>query len=352
MECSRTNAASSADGPPSLAAWEFAGLLLTYWCNARCALCYVSAGPTHSGYMSVAAALDVWRSLDQLAAACGKTMRIHLSGGEPFHDWVRLAAIVRAARDAGLTPLEKVETNAFWATDDGLTRSRLELLAALGMEKLVVSTDVFHQEFVPIERVRRCVEIGRAVLGPRRVVVRRWGFLRSPVDVRCLSSTARDDAFRHALLRHKERLTGRAARELARLLPCLPAETFRGQSCAKEVLQSRHVHVDLYGNVFPGTCMGIVLGRAADGSTVADVWQSLARSWQQHPVVAAVVAGGSYELLQRARPFGYRELRSGYAGKCHLCAHVRQLLCERGVWPEFIGPAECYSPGASPCDRP
>ncbi len=162
--------------------WEFAGLLLTYWCPARCACCYTCSGPNRDGLMDVSTALALWRGLDALAAEHGKTMRVHLAGGEPFRDWVALVTTIRAARDAGLTPVEKIETSAFWATDAGLTRSRLELLNALGVGKLVVSTDVFHQEFVSMENVRRCVEIGRQIFGKARVIVRRAGFYRQPVD--------------------------------------------------------------------------------------------------------------------------------------------------------------------------
>jgi hypothetical protein len=326
-----------------LAPWEFAGLLLTYACNARCAFCYVAAGPQHRDTLETATALALWRSLDELAAAHGKTMRVHLTGGEPFLDWVRLVALVRAARDAGLTPVEKIETNAFWATDENLTRARLELLAALGVGKLVVSTDVFHQEFVPLECVRRCVEIGRRVLGRGRVVVRRWDFPRHPVDVRGMSAAQRSAAFRQALGRYADRLTGRAAAVLAPLLPGQAAEMFRGLDCADEVLRSRHVHIDSYGHIFPGTCLGVILGRAAvGGSSVAEVWRARAQDWREHPVVAALVAGGSYELLQRAREYGYRELDAGYASKCHLCSHVRHFLFQRGEWPEYLGPQECY----------
>jgi hypothetical protein len=326
----------------ALAPWEFAGLLLTYACNARCAFCYVSGGPEHDDRLDVTTALELWRSLDELAVAHGKTMRVHLTGGEPFLDWVGLASILRAARDASLTPAEKIETNAFWATDDGLTRARLELLAALGLGRLVVSTDVFHQEYVPLECVRRCVDIGRRVLGRAHVVVRRWDGLRHPVAARGMSPAERTAAFRQALARYKERLTGRAAALLAPLLPGQPAEAFCGQNCADEVLRSRHVHIDSYGHIFPGTCMGIILGRATGGTTVVDVWRAIALHWRAHPVVSALVASGSYELLLRARERGYHARSAGYASKCHLCTHVRQFLFERGQWPEHIGPAECY----------
>jgi hypothetical protein len=31
-----------------------------------------------------------------------------------------------------------------------------------------------------------------------------------------------------------------------------------------------------------------------------------------------------------------------YAGKCHLCAGIRQFLFDNGLEKSVIGPAECY----------
>lgn len=328
--------------PDQLAVWEYAGLLVTYWCNARCAFCYVYSSPDRGGELRPADALRVWRGLDELAAAHGLKMRIHLAGGEPLGDWPRLLSIVRQARDAGLTPLEKVETNAFWAVSDGLTRARLEQLGALGMEKLVVSADVYHQEFVPFERVERCVRIAREVLGRGRVKVRWWDFFHQPTVVRHTDETARRDAYARVLTRHADRLTGRAADILPAFYQRHAPEHFAGQRCVREVLHSRHVHVDPYGNVFPGVCSGIILGNAL-ADDVPALWRELAKRWGEHPVVAAVVHGGSFELYERARALGYRPLPEGYASKCHLCQHVRQFLFERGGWERWVGPAECYA---------
>src|SRR5262245_4837662 len=99
-QASKSSEPAQSKGPPALSVWEYAGLMITYWCNARCAFCYVYSAPDRGGEMSVDQAVKMWRGLDQIAASVGKTMRIHLAGGEPFYDWVRLIAIVRAARDA------------------------------------------------------------------------------------------------------------------------------------------------------------------------------------------------------------------------------------------------------------
>jgi MoaA/NifB/PqqE/SkfB family radical SAM enzyme len=333
---------TQAQPPDQLAVWEYAGLMITYWCNAKCAFCYVYSAPDRGGEMQVADAVQMWRGLDRLAASAGKSMRIHLAGGEPFGDWVQLASIVRAARDAGLTRLEKIETNAFWAVGDGLTRARLELLDALGMDMLVISADVYHQEFVPIERVQRCVEIARDVLGAGRVRVRWWDFYNQPVELRRRDDSEKRSAFAAALERHKDRLTGRAADRLAGFFERHAPEHFRHENCVRELLHSKHVHIDPYGNVFPGVCSGIILGNA-NKTSIPDLWQDLAVAWREHAVVGPVVEGGSFRLYERARELGYSPLPDGYAGKCHLCQHVRQYLLERGGWEQWVGPPEVYA---------
>ena len=113
---------------------------------------------------------------------------------------------------------------------------------------------------------------------------------------------------------------------------------------ARPILRSRHVHIDPYGHIFPGVCCGIILGTAAE-RRVEDVWHDVSTNWRANPVVEPLVTGGSFALTQRTREFGYRERPQGYANKCHLCAHVRQFLVDRRIWPEHVGPPECYASG-------
>ncbi len=316
--------------------------MLTYRCNARCAFCYTYSGPDRGGWMSAEQAVRLWRELDDHATEQGIVMQIHLAGGEPFLDWVQLVSVLRAARDAGLTRPAHVETNAAWATHDGLTRARLELLDALGVQRLIVSADVFHQEYVPFERVERCVKHARQVFGKGRLIVRWWDFFNDPIDTRHMSTEEKEAAFRAALAQHPDRMNGRAADEVAHLLPLHAPEAFAGAKCDDEVLRSRHVHIDPDGQVFPGTCAGIILGTANERS-VGQVWNDLSANWPDHPVVSVVVAGGSYELARRAEEFGFRPQPDGYASKCHLCQHVRQFLFDHGHWPDHVGPAACYA---------
>jgi hypothetical protein len=218
--------------------WSSAGLMLTTWCNAACASCYVCASPGRSDALSAEDALGIWRGLME---ASPHGCRIHLTGGEPFGDWPRLIGICRRARAEGLRPLQKVETNAFWAADAAVVRRRLRELDDAGMQKLVISTDPYHQQFVPIERCRLAARVAEEVLGPGRVQVRWRDWLADGQDTDRLPDARRAKLFAQYALGGRDRLSGRAAEVLAPLLPSRPAGDFADKPCRRALLRSRHV---------------------------------------------------------------------------------------------------------------
>lgn len=337
------NAYNRQAGPaaPKFRVWSAAGLMLTYWCPSRCACCYVHAGSEAGDpetEMSQELALACWRGVRRLA---GERGRVHLTGGEPFGDFERLEEILRQGQAEGLCGLEKIETNAYWCTEDGLVRDRLVRLKALGLRKLQVSTDVYHQRYVPMERVRRAVEVGRGVLGQEGVQVRWLDFYAEPTLVGPMGSEERSQAFRRALKRRGERLLGRAAEELAGLFPSRRYDTFADETCSRNLLGAGHVHVDGAGNVFLGTCVGIVAGKVREGesSGLEGLWRSF--DWREHPVISVLVREGPAGLGRRAEGLGF-QAAAGYAGKCHLCHAVRRFLFEQGSLKDWLGPGVCY----------
>lgn len=334
--------------------WSFAGLILTYWCNARCQSCYLSCGPERGGAgdeMSVDSALAVWAGL---AAACPHGCRIHLSGGEPFGDWPRLLEICRRAHQAGLSipggagPLEKVETNAFWAESAEIVRSRVVALAELGMRKFAISADPYHQQFVPIERCRLAASIAEDVLGADRVQVRWRDWLADGFDTHTISPQQRSEVFARYAAAGRDRYNGRAARALAEdidLAQCKTVAELADMPCRESLLRGRHVHIDGAMRVMPGTCAGIVLGQLPPMHSgrldVASVWQELLRTHEQRPIVGCLARAGPVGLLELARPMGFVP-RKAYASKCQLCWEVRTFLAGRHFAPQELCPSWLY----------
>jgi organic radical activating enzyme len=316
--------------------WRSAGLLLTYQCNAACEFCYYHCSPAKGGLMPVETCLAAWRSLKALA---GDATRVHFTGGEPFLYWDHLVEILRKAAEQGLGPVDLVETNGFWATDSRLIADRLATLTSLGVQRLKISVDPFHQEYVEVEPVNRLATLAVETLGPDRVQVRWEEYLDEPVDIRRLSQAERDRAYILAYHEYPFRFTGRAAGHPAHLLASKPARAFAHMSCLAGFLGAKGVHIDPYGNVFSGTCSGILLGNI-DQAPLEEIWKAF------HPrsdgPIGLLCERGPCALLEEAKPLGYEELPA-YAGKCHLCTHVRQFLVENGIQRFALGPADCYA---------
>ena len=324
--------------------WKSAGLMLSYGCPAQCACCYVYSGPqagSAATEMSVSLALGCWQAVRRLAGQGGL---VHITGGEPFDNFERLEVILRTAQAEGLGGLEKIETNAHWCTSDKLVRERLERLLELGLTKLQISTDVYHQEYVSMERVRRGVQIGREVLGKDRVQIRWRDFYKAPVLVGPMNRIDRNSAYLQAMGMRRERLLGRAAEKLANLLPAKVYSEFSGDNCKKNLLGAQHVHIDGSGNVFSGTCIGIITGRVtADQEGGLDkLWRGF--DYRDHPIMSVLVEQGPVGLIETALEAGYQP-KQGYGGKCHLCYEIRRFLFMKNRYSGFIGPSVCYGLG-------
>lgn len=325
--------------------WLQAGLMLSYWCSASCEFCYVSSCPAHSFWASTDRIIDGWRQLDELAIQHGARVKIHLTGGEVFGNWKLLVDVLERARQANLPAVEKVETNAFWAVDDGIVRERLTVLKELDVKLITSDADIFHQQFVPIDRVRRLVNIAREILGPEGIRVRWWDFYEAAVENNLDVNTLELEDVRQlqidALTRGRERLNGRAAVLAAKLIQGKPIEAFTGDACEKGILKSKHVHIDPYGNIFPGTCCGIILGSTLC-ENITDVYDWLDTKGPSGPILETLTTQGPVGMTELARRYGFKPLAKGYVSKCQLCYHIRWTLYQAGQFKKWLGPEQAY----------
>ena len=325
----------AARNEPKFKLWRSAGLLLTYKCNCACEFCYYNCGPEKNGLMPVETAISAWRSLKILA---GDSAKIHITGGEPFLYWERLQEILEEAGNQDLGKVDLIETNGFWATNEKVIRQRLKRLDELGMNRFKVSTDPFHQEYVDIKLIHRLAAIATEVLGPERVLIRWQKYLDDPIEMKSLSPAEREQKYISAMKDYPCRFTGRAAGRLAELAASKPVEVLDSVSCKSDLLSAKGVHIDPFGNVFSGTCSGIIFGNV-NRTKLEDIWK------QFHPEVNDIISTlfnyGPYGLLEQAGILDYKKAKV-YASKCHLCTDIRQHFINNALEESIIGPVECY----------
>jgi hypothetical protein len=122
-------------------------------------------------------------------------------------------------------------------------------------------------------------------------------------------------------------------------------------SCGRELGDTSHFHVDLFGNYIPGLCAGLAVARD-------DLGRPLAK--EIYPLLTRLFAKGIRGLYETAAAdFGFRPSRDGYVGKCDLCTEIRQWLVAAGYGrSRELAPPGFYSrhpdgpAAADPHERP
>ena len=152
-------------------------IMLTRRCNLRCRHCCVEALPASArGGDLQEHDLRAW--LEQIGPT-HKVTYLSLTGGEPFLAPALLRVAVGLAAEQGLAL--GVVTNGFWAASPAAAQRQLEpFLPWAQALTLSLSVDRFHQEHVPLERIRYAIAAARAV-GIQRIKIK-LGYLGGSAD--------------------------------------------------------------------------------------------------------------------------------------------------------------------------
>ena len=285
--------------------------------------------------MPVDTAIESWQGLVRIA---GEHARIHITGGEPFLYFDRLADICKAACEQRLGPVDVIETNGSTWESPGELTEQLRILDACGLNRIKVSWDIFHEEFINIEKVREFVSIARDTMGPERVLVRWEKHLDASTGIDKMNPEQRKAAFLAAIKTDSCRFTGRAAQSLAPLAASHKPEEFLEQNCQNALLSAKGVHIDPYGNVFNGQCSGMIVGNV-NRTPLDELWKTFEPDrldfWKD------LYKKGPLGLLDSGLDPDFQPLEK-YAGKCHLCTDIRGFFFDRGTDSMIIGPNDCY----------
>jgi MoaA/NifB/PqqE/SkfB family radical SAM enzyme len=191
---------------------------------------------------------------------------------------------------------------------------------------------------VNIELVERLSKTALQILGPGRVLIRWQKYLENPICFENLTEEQKLQTFISATKDYPCRLTGRAAEKIADSLRTKSIEQINEQNCKASFLGAKGVHIDPYGNVFSGTCSGIILGNVTK-TPLEKIWQEF--SPDNDKVIETLFNFGPAGLLNEAESCGYKRLNP-YADKCHLCYCLRKFFFDNEAYKTTIGPADCY----------
>jgi len=311
------------------------GVLISYHCNLSCAHCYVRASPEKKQRMSVVDAMRHFQAFYDLGAPSDE---LHITGGEPFLDFDYLTDIVAAARDAGFDRIGHVETNASWAFTDHICEDRLLKLRKQGVQRLWISCDIFHQQFVPLSHVTRLMSISKRILGEGSVIMRWPSGLTRQNHAGQMKINEIRRYFEDSTRESPERLGGRGVDAIAPMLQKRAIDDLDTSPCGRKMLKKKHLHIDPSNVLFVG--VGCVAIGNATLQSVGDVLSQV--SHKSNPLLSILAQEGpTKKLLSIALESGFRAEKE-YASKCHLCYEIRRFLKKGDIFTAELGPASWY----------
>jgi len=256
----------------------------------------------------------------------GDCRSIHIGGGEPFLDFDGLVDLIKIAHVHDIS-VEYIETNAYWAKDEKLVKSRLEALANAGADTFCISVDPFHAEYVPygapLQMAKWCREFGFGYfLWQER-------FLSSMRDLNSANihdRAALEQGISRSYIKDTARAYGLSyggrainiAEEYSQNKPI--GEIVSDEPC-RGLLSTDHFHVDMYGRFIPPGCTGLAipLEEAVNGIPSS-----------KYPAFEALLTGGVAALLSLAQDNGFKPRAEGYhPSRCILCFHIRHFLSNK-----------------------
>jgi len=128
------------------------GFCLWLTCNAQCAHCLTNSSPRAREAID----LDVVKRCLDEAGALGIT-GYQVTGGEPTIYMKKLTDLFAHGHALGM--ICAMTTNAWFASTPERARDIFGELAGLGLECVRVSTDTYHDPYIPFDRVLTAVEV-------------------------------------------------------------------------------------------------------------------------------------------------------------------------------------------------
>lgn len=122
-------------------------------CNARCKHCSVNGRRSKVKHIDEKVAVDAVIKLSREY----NLESVMTFGGEPLLFPEVIYGIHEAATKAGI-PARQIITNGFWSKDYNRIKEIARRLAEVGVNKILISVDAFHQEYIPLTIVKKAAE--------------------------------------------------------------------------------------------------------------------------------------------------------------------------------------------------
>jgi organic radical activating enzyme len=296
--------------------------LITYLCSGKCSHCCApkqkKGFPEH---IDESLAIDIVRKIS-------KTYNIEsvmTFGGEPLLFPEIVCSIHKEALEAGILSREVI-TNGYWSNDVKKIKRIAENLAKSGVNNIDVSVDAFHQEYIPLNVVRKaveaCLEVGIEGMAwnPCWVISEDDdnGYNRK---TKSILRKLKDLPVRVSMGNNLEP-SGLALINLEEFLPKrekIPAGKCGDAPYTEPLNHVTSISVEPNGKI--AVCNDFHIGNASE-TDIIDLLENY--NPFEIPEMKAILENGIKGLLDWAKKKGVAPDPTGYHSICHMCTDLRK----------------------------
>ena len=282
-------------------------------CNAKCAMCYQSAGPKGSDVLGAATleTEDLARLLLEAAEIESIYPRFHLSGGEAFLDINNCLQLFRVARTVGFLDITTT-TNAYWARREERAKCIASQAKEAGLTGVEISWDIWHLPYIDPMAVGNCIRACREV--------------EIEVNLRLLST--KSHTYQEALQLLPDEAVSQANRitcgpvfptgRASRSIPPSEFHVLSDSNLEGNCHSLLNLTVNPLGDVYP-CCAGLDhTGARLFGNIRQQPLASIVASMNSSPLLRTLVLGGVSWLRPILETAGFH-IGSDYQNICHMC---------------------------------
>ena len=143
------------------------GIIITNKCNASCDICCFGCNPANADVIDESFMLECINQISEIP----EITTLAFSGGEPFLFPDLLLKGVQVARQRKLRTV--AVTNGFWGKAQGSAgfEEIATYLSDLALDKIFISTDEFHNKYVPLKVAQDAITLSRVLVKSTQVMV-------------------------------------------------------------------------------------------------------------------------------------------------------------------------------------
>ena len=299
---------------------EFA---VTYLCNSKCRHCQLGEEKEKKSFPSCIDKTKAVKITRKVGEKYGPKS-VMTFGGEPLLYPEIVCAIHKEAMKVGI-PVRDIITNGFWSRRTGRVQQIATNLVKSGVNEVSISVDCFHQEFIPLEIVKKAAE-SLVKAGIERVSWNPcWVLSKDHNNVYNIKTRAILEQLKDLPVEVSEgnnvQPEGRATTWLEDFLPqkkMIPKGKC-GDMPYSEPLDSIHtVYVEPDGRI--AICKELHIGNAFETDII-----DIIENYDPFKIseVKAIIENGMDGLMNWAKLRGVKPDPEGYYSICHLCTAIR-----------------------------